>query len=83
MNPPNAGGERALLEAMFRAAIAAAQPDLCIPPHLPQLLPSRRGRLIVIGAGKASAAMAQAPWIAKCVDPSSSNVEPVSACQAP
>lgn len=42
---------------MFDAAIASAQPARCIPPHLPQ---APRGRLIVIGAGKASAAMAQA-----------------------
>ena len=48
---------RALLQAMFQAAIEAAQPSHCIPPHLP---PAPRGRLIVIGAGKASAAMAQA-----------------------
>ena len=42
---------------MFAAAVAAAQPALCIPPHLPA---APRGRLIVIGAGKASAAMARA-----------------------
>ncbi|KQV85215.1 hydroxypyruvate reductase [Massilia sp. Root351] len=42
---------------MFDAAIAAAQPALCVPPHLP---PAPQGRTIVIGAGKASAAMAQA-----------------------
>jgi glycerate 2-kinase len=42
---------------MFDAAIASAQPALCIPRHLPQ---APTGRLIVIGAGKASAAMAQA-----------------------
>jgi glycerate 2-kinase len=42
---------------MFEAAVAAAQPALCIPPHLP---PRPKGRLIVIGAGKASAAMAAA-----------------------
>lgn len=48
---------RALLQAMFQAAIEAAQPSHCIPPHLP---PVPKGRLIVIGAGKASAAMAQA-----------------------
>ncbi len=41
---------------MFDAAIASAQPAICIPPHLP---PPPKGRLIVIGAGKASAAMAQ------------------------
>ena len=48
---------RALLQAMFQAAIEAAQPSHCIPPHLP---PAPKGRLIVIGAGKASAAMARA-----------------------
>jgi glycerate 2-kinase len=47
---------RRLLRQMFDAAIASAQPDLCIPPHLPG---APRGRLIVIGAGKASAAMAR------------------------
>ena len=46
-----------LLRRMFDAAIASAQPDVCIPPHLPE---PPRGRLIVIGAGKASAAMARA-----------------------
>jgi len=48
---------RRLMKAMFDAAVAAAQPALCVPPHLPAP-PS--GRLIVIGAGKASAAMARA-----------------------
>ena len=48
---------RALLRRMFDAAIAAAQPSLCVPPHLP---PAPKGRLIVVGAGKASAAMARA-----------------------
>jgi len=46
-----------LLRGMFDAAIASAQPALCVPPHLPT---SPRGRLIVVGAGKASAAMARA-----------------------
>jgi glycerate 2-kinase len=46
---------RVLLRSMFDAAIAAAQPDRCIPPFLP---PRPKGRLIVLGAGKASAAMA-------------------------
>ena len=41
---------------MFDAAIASAQPAVCIPPHLPE---SPHGRLIVVGAGKASAAMAR------------------------
>jgi hydroxypyruvate reductase len=48
---------RELLRQMFAAAIAAAQPEHCVPPYLP---PRPRGRLIVVGAGKASAAMAQA-----------------------
>ncbi len=46
-----------LLRRMFDAAIASAQPALCIPPHLPE---APHGRLIVVGAGKASAAMARA-----------------------
>jgi glycerate 2-kinase len=49
--------QRDLLRQMFDAAVASAQPALCIPPHLPA---RPKGRLIVIGAGKASAAMAQA-----------------------
>src|SRR5271155_111670 len=48
---------RILLRHMFGAAIASAQPAICVPPHLP---PPPRGRLIVVGAGKASAAMARA-----------------------
>ena len=48
---------RPLLRAMFDAAVAAAQPALCLPPHLPA---PPKGRTIVIGAGKASAAMARA-----------------------
>lgn len=48
---------RRLLRGLFDAAIASAQPALCVPPHLP---PTPRGRTIVIGAGKASAAMARA-----------------------
>jgi hydroxypyruvate reductase len=50
---------RTLLRAMFDAAIAAAQPARCVPPFVP--LPAQaRGRLLVIGAGKASAEMALA-----------------------
>ena len=51
---------QALLRHMFDAAIASAQPALCLPPHLPSLESLGAGRLIVIGAGKASAAMARA-----------------------
>ncbi|MBJ7414164.1 MAG: glycerate kinase [Niveispirillum sp.] len=43
--------------ALFQAAIDAASPDLCLPPHLP---PPPRGRTLVVGAGKAAAAMAAA-----------------------
>jgi hydroxypyruvate reductase len=46
-----------LLRAMFRAAVDAAAPALCVPPHLPK---RPKGRTIVIGAGKASGAMAKA-----------------------
>ena len=46
-----------LLRQMFDAAVASAQPALCVPPQLPA---PPRGRLIVVGAGKASAAMARA-----------------------
>ena len=48
---------RDLLNAMFEAAVAAADPMLCVPDHLPTDV---KGRLIVVGAGKASARMAQA-----------------------
>ncbi len=59
MTDPNANllDPRALLRSLFDAAVAAAQPALCLPPHLPL---ARKGRTIVIGAGKASAAMALA-----------------------
>lgn len=46
-----------LLRRMFDAAVAAAQPGICVPAHLP---PPPKGRTIVVGAGKASAAMARA-----------------------
>lgn len=46
-----------LLERMFRAAVAAAQPAAVVPPFVRDI--SAR-RLAVLGAGKASAAMAAA-----------------------
>jgi glycerate 2-kinase len=49
--------ERALLLGMFQAAVGAAAPALCLPPHLP---PLPAGRTVVVGAGKAAAAMAEA-----------------------
>jgi hydroxypyruvate reductase len=48
---------RLLLRSLFDAAVAAAQPAHCVPPNLP---PPPTGRTIVVGAGKASAAMARA-----------------------
>ncbi len=47
-----------LLQEMFEAAVAAADPMLCVPPCLPD--PPAGGRTVVIGAGKASAVMGQA-----------------------
>ncbi|MBW0159090.1 glycerate kinase [Sedimentimonas flavescens] len=46
-----------LLRAMFDAAVAAADPMRVIPAHLP---PRPAGRVVVVGAGKASARMAEA-----------------------
>lgn len=46
-----------LLHEMFAAATAAALPDKCIAAHLP---PKPKGRTVVVGAGKAAAAMAAA-----------------------
>jgi hydroxypyruvate reductase len=51
MKPPD------LLKAMFKAAVDAALPSLCVPGHLPK---RPKGRTVIIGAGKASGAMAKA-----------------------
>ena len=48
---------RAFLRSLFDAAVAAALPERCLVPFLPE---RPRGRTIAIGAGKASAAMAAA-----------------------
>ena len=48
---------RALLRRLFDAAISAADPAICVPPALP---PAPTGRTVVVGAGKAAAAMAAA-----------------------
>jgi hydroxypyruvate reductase len=47
---------KARLLALYDAAIAAAHPDHCLPEHLPPAPPG--GRLLIVGAGKAAAAMA-------------------------
>ncbi|HCQ63967.1 MAG TPA: glycerate kinase [Rhodobacteraceae bacterium] len=51
-------GPEQLLRQLFDVAVSAAQPDSCVPPFLPS--EPAQGRLVVIGAGKASAAMARA-----------------------
>ena len=48
----------AFLKQMAQAAIDAADPLKVLPAHLPPA--PKNGRIIVIGAGKASAAMARA-----------------------
>lgn len=48
---------RAFLSGLFAAAVSAADPGRCVPPHLPG---PPKGRTLVIGAGKAAAAMARA-----------------------
>ena len=48
---------RDFLRGLLDAALAAADPARVVPPHLPK---SPRGRTIVVGAGKAAAAMAKA-----------------------
>jgi glycerate 2-kinase len=59
MTPPlNNDSAIRLLKAMFEAAVASAQPEIRVPQFLPAATP--KGQLIVIGAGKASAAMAKA-----------------------
>jgi glycerate 2-kinase len=49
--------DRALIEDLFRAAVAAAQPQLAVRLNLPV---RPKGRTIVVGAGKASSQMARA-----------------------
>jgi hydroxypyruvate reductase len=51
------GQERQFLRALFDSAVAAALPSLVVPPQLPS---PPKGRTIVLGAGKAAAAMARA-----------------------
>ncbi len=48
--------ESELLIRLFRAAVGAAAPANCLPAHLPTTRPT--GGTVVIGAGKAAAAMA-------------------------
>ena len=61
-----AAQSRDLLESLFRAAVEAAHPSRCLPPHLPE--PPPRGRLIVLAAGKGAGALtevAEAHYLAR------------------
>ena len=49
---------RSLLLQLYRTAVERAHPRLCVPPYLPAV--PKGGRIIVVGAGKADAAMAVA-----------------------
>jgi glycerate 2-kinase len=49
---------RATLLELFDAAVERAHPSRCLPPHLPAI--PKGGRILVLGAGKAAAAMALA-----------------------
>jgi len=47
-----------ILRTLFAHALTAADPMICVPDNLPEL--PAQGRVVVVGAGKASAAMAKA-----------------------
>lgn len=54
--------QRALLRELFDAAVAAADPAQCLPawlPDPPAAADSASGRTVIVGAGKAAAAMAR------------------------
>ncbi|PZN16061.1 MAG: glycerate kinase [Proteobacteria bacterium] len=54
----NTEQQRQLLLKMFEAAVQRAHPSRCLPQHLPE--PPANGKIIILAAGKASAAMAAA-----------------------
>lgn len=55
--PPMTAEDKALLTALFEAAVAAADPEKVISGFLP---PKPKGRTIVVGAGKGAAQLARA-----------------------
>ena len=55
MSPPTT---REWLESLFRTAVAAAHPSICLPSHLPEP-PSQPGRLVILAAGKAAGSMTE------------------------
>ena len=46
---------RDLLKALFDAAVTRALPSVCVPLYMPE---RPKGRTVIVGAGKAAAAMA-------------------------
>ena len=58
MNGTEPGSPREVLQRLFACALGAADPMRCVPAHLPDI--RKQGRVVVVGAGKASAAMARA-----------------------
>jgi hydroxypyruvate reductase len=54
---PLTSDPRMLLNALFKTAVAEADPAVLVPRYLPE---KPKGRTIVVGAGKGSAAMARA-----------------------
>jgi glycerate 2-kinase len=57
VDPPRHDTAPSFLRGLFDAALAAADPARTLSAHLP---PPPRGRTVVVGAGKAASAMAQA-----------------------
>ena len=57
MDTRDNSGPGEFLRSLFDAALAAADPYRAVAEHMPETMP---GRTVVIGAGKASAAMARA-----------------------
>ncbi len=57
--PPTTPAEtRAFLLKLYETAVKAAHPASAVPPYLPEV--PEGGRILIVGAGKAAAAMAQA-----------------------
>ena len=71
MSETGVQARRTALDAIFRAAVAAAHPAGCLPKHLPAA--PANGRLILLAAGKAGGSMAEiaeAHYRDQGVDPS-------------
>jgi glycerate 2-kinase len=54
---PSAAQSHAFLESLFHSAVAAAHPESCLPPNLPE--PPAHGRLVILAAGKAAGSMTE------------------------